>query len=95
MNLDKSYFDKRINEVIERIDMVEQHLKLIERKDRLSDFESFLDVKDVKFILGVDERTVYRLRKEKQIKSFKMNGRVQFLRQDVLEYVKENIESQQ
>lgn len=91
MNADKEYISRRFDEIMDRIDDFEEHLRIIEMNRRLSSCERLLDTKDVCFILGVNKKTLERKCKDGELKSYKIHRRIKYKIEDVKEYVQNNL----
>lgn len=83
--LEREYFDKRMNEVLERIEDIDERLKLAERNG--NNTERYLTTKDVCFRLKISSQTLYRKCKEGKIKFHRIHNRKEFRREDIAEYL--------
>ncbi len=93
MSISRDYFDSRIDEIVERIDTLNENIERLTLGTSVDSVKRY-DYKQSSYILNISIRQLMRLKADGDIKSHKYNGRIYFLLEDLNEYINQSLNNE-
>ena len=86
--LDRFWFEEMFKKIMERLDRIEERLRIKEQVQHPLDGDRLLDNQDMCQLLGVTKRTLARYRQKKLVRYYTIRGRIWYKASEVQAFLK-------
>jgi hypothetical protein len=90
MNIDRMEFISWMERIIERFDIITEHIGELERKRGSVDGEELLDNQDVLQMLKISSRSLQRYRSSGRLPYYTISGKIYYKLSDVHQFIRES-----
>ena len=88
MYLDKFEVTQMLCKIMERLDSIEESIKIKKQEVHPLDGDKLLDNQDMCQLLGISKRTLARYRQKKLVRYYTIRGRVWYKASEIAEFLK-------
>lgn len=90
MNIDRMEFLSWMERVMERFDLMSEHIKELEKKRGSVDGEELLDNQDLLQMLKISTRSLQRYRSSGRLPYYTISGKIYYKLSDVHQFIRES-----
>ncbi|MFH6991859.1 helix-turn-helix domain-containing protein [Flavobacterium sp. FlaQc-48] len=93
MNIDRIEFISWMERLIERFDLLGEHIGELEKKRGNVDGEELLDNQDILQMLKISSRSLQRYRSSGRLPYYTISGKIYYKQSDVHQFIRESFTS--
>jgi len=90
MNIDRIEFLSWMERLIERFDLISEHISELEKKRGSVDGEELLDNQDILQMLKISSRSLQRYRSSGKLLYYTISGKIYYKLSDVHQFIRES-----